>query len=549
MALGKLALGCAALTLSGTAAAQSAIDRAARATQGESDRPAAPHSQAVAPVPVDVADDAAPPAVSGEAPVAVGAIKLVGLQALTPADFSDILGDYVGKTCSTADLQALATRLTQRARARGYVFASASIAPQRLVAGILAAYVDEGRIAHVRIEGSDRAALHATLDPLADGRPVTMAELERQLMLASDIDGIAIRHTRYAREQGLGVLTVQVSADRVRGRVVVSNDGTRPFGPEQVRIELGAGSLLAADDWVSFTAGSSFEPGEVAYARLRYKLRMGADGTELALSGSFATTHPGSYLAPHDLVGHDGFLGVSMLRPLLRRHSRSIWLSAGLDLRDARQWSHGIGIQRDRIVAARLGLYGYERFAGGNLRFNALLSQGLPLLDATDLDPGASRWLARDDFTSASIWADWTRPIGGGFGVKLAGQVQVASGPLFIAEQIGLGGGPFLRGYDYGERSGDEGVMGSAELQYSLPTGDAGAVRRAQFYAFVDGGKVEYLGGGCCGGALASGGGGLRADLAHGLGATLEVAVPMTGPRYDTGHADPKVNVAIAKAF
>lgn len=550
MALGKLALGCAALALSGTATAQSALDRATRATQGESDRPAAPAaSVAPVPVPVDVADDAAPPVASGEAPVAVGAIRLVGLQVLTPADFSDILGDYVGRECSTADLQALATRLTQRARARGYVFASTTIAPQRLVAGMLAAYVDEGRIAHVRIEGSDRAALHATLDPLANGRPVTMAELERQLMLASDIDGIAIRHTRYAREQGLGVLTVQVSADRVRGRVVVSNDGTRPFGPEQVRIELGAGSLLTADDWVSFTLGSSFEPGEVAYAKLRYKVRVGASGTELALSGSFSTTHPGSYLAPYDLVGHDAFLGVSMLKPLLRRHSQSMWLSAGFDLRDARQWSQGIGIQRDRIVAARLGLYGYERFAGGNLRYNALLSQGLPLFDASDADLGASRWLARNDFTSASIWADWTRPIGGGFGVKLAGQVQVASGPLLIAEQIGLGGGPFLRGYDYSERSGDEGVMGSAELQYSLPTSDAGAVRRAQLYAFVDGGKVAYLGGGCCGGALASGGGGLRADLAHGLGATLEVAVPMTGPRYDTGHADPKVNVAIATSF
>jgi hemolysin activation/secretion protein len=551
MALGKLALGCAALALSGAAAAQSALDRATRATQGESDRPAAPVASVVpVPVPVDVADDVAPPPVApGEAPVAVGAIRLVGLQVLTPADFSDILGDYVGKNCSTADLQALATRLTQRARARGYVFASATIAPQRLVAGMLAAYVDEGRVARVRIEGSDRAALHATLDPLANGKPVTMAELERQLMLASDIDGIAIRHTSFAREQGLGVLTVQVSANRVRGRVVVSNDGTRPFGPEQVRIEIGAGSLLTADDWVSFTLGSSFEPGEVAYAKLRYKLRVGASGTELALSGSFSATHPGSYLEPYDLVGHDAFLGVSILQPLLRRRSRSMWLSAGLDLRDARQWSQGIGIQRDRIVAARLGLYGYERFAGGNLRYNALLSQGLPLFDASNADLGASRWLARDDFTSASIWADWTRPIGGRFGVKLAGQVQVASGPLFIAEQIGLGGGPFLRGYDYSERSGDEGVMGSGELQYSLPTSDAGTVRRAQIYAFVDGGKVEYLGGGCCGGTLASGGGGLRADLAHGLGATIEVAVPMTGPRYDTGHADPKVNFAIAKSF
>lgn len=546
----RLALAGAAFAMPGVAAGQTALDRADRATRGDLDRQAAPPVAAVAPIPVDVADDAASPSAAlADGHIAVGAVSLIGLQALAPADFSDIVADYVGKDCTTADLQALATRLTRRARARGYVFATATIAPQRLVAGMLAVYVDEGSIAHVRLEGSDRAALHATLDPLANGKPVTLAEVERRLMLASDIDGITIRGTRFSREQGLGVLTVRVGADRVRGRAVLSNDGTRPFGPEQLRIELGAGSLLAADDWVSFTLGSSIDPGEVAYAKLRYKLRVAPDGTEVALSGSFAATHPGSYLTPYDLVGHDGFVSVSMLRPLLRRRAKSLWLNAGLDVRDARQWSQGVGIRRDRIVAARLGLYGYQHLAGGNLRYNAQLSQGLPLFDASDADPGASRWLARDDFTAASIWADWTRPLGGRFGVKLAGQVQVASGPLLVAEQIGLGGGPFLRGYDYSERSGDEGLMGSLELQYTVPGGNDGLFRRTQFYTFVDGGHVDYLGGGCCGGSLASGGGGVRADLAHGLGATVEVAVPLTGPRYDTGHADPKVNVAIAKSF
>lgn len=547
---GRVAIGCAVFSAPSSALAQTAIDRADSATRGDLDRQPAPPVAAVAPIPVDVAEEEAMPApATGEGDIAVGAVSLTGLQVLSPADFSDIIGDYVGKTCSTAELQTLATRLTQRARARGYVFALATIAPQRLVAGMLTVYVDEGSIAHVQIEGSDRAALRATLDPLATNRPITLAEVERRLMLASDIEGVSVKGSRFARVRGLGVLTVRVGVDRVRGRMVLSNDGTRPFGPEQVRIELGAGSLLTSDDWVSFTLGSSLEPGEMEYARLRYKLRVSGDGTELALSGAFSATHPGSYLAPYDLVGHDAFVSVAMLKPLLRRRAESLWLNAGVDVRDARQWSDGIAIRRDRVVAARLGLYGYRKLAGGNLRYNVQLSQGLPLFDASDTDTGASRWLARDSFTAGSLWFDWTRPIGGHFAIRLAGQEQVASGPLLIAEQIGLGGGPFLRGYDYSERSGDEGLMGSGELQYNWPTNGKGFVRRAQLYAFVDGGRVDYLGGGCCGGSLASSGGGIRADLAHGLGATLEVAVPLSGPRYDSGRSDPKLNVAIAKTF
>lgn len=542
-------LACCALLAASEAQAQSSLDRADTVSRRQGEAGTARASEPAVPV-VDVeAPGSTPRTASPGAAVAIGAVTILGLQVLKAGDFADILGDYVGKDCSPADLEALASRLAQRTRARGYVFATATILPQRVVAGVLSVYVDEGSIGRIRIEGSDRKTIQATLDPLVNGHPVTLAEVERRLLLVGDIDGTVVRSTRYVRELGVGVLVVRVAEDRIRARVTLANDGTRPLGPAQVRLDLGAGSVLMADDWVTFSyATNPFQPGEINFVRLRYKVRAGSSGTEVAVSGSYAASHPGSYLSGYDLVGHDLFANASLSQPLLRRRRASLWLNASLDLRDSRHWAGGIGIRHDRLVAARIGLYGYDHLAGGQLRYNVTVSQGLPIFGASDNDPLSSRVDASNSFTAMSIWSDYTHPIVGHLGIRFAGQVQVASGPLLIAEQAGLGGGPFLRGYDYGERVGDDAVMGSAELQYDLAR-RAGLFRRTQFYAFVDGGRVSARDGGASDGALASGGGGVRADMIEGLGASVELAVPLTGPRYDTGNAAPKLNVTIAKSF
>jgi hemolysin activation/secretion protein len=205
--------------------------------------------------------------------------------------------------------------------------------------------------------------------------------------------------------------------------------------------------------------------------------------------------------------------------------------------------------RRDRETVLRLGLYGYTPFLGGRLRVNAVMSQGIDLFDATQ--PGdvlASRFDGDGTFTSANFWVEWTRPLGGGFSVRLAGDSQLSSQPLLVGDELGLGGGAFLRGYDWSERTGDQGVIGSAELRFDLNR-PFSFTRRAQFYAFGDGGVVNNLGTGGGGGSLASAGGGVRVDFTNRIGATAEVAVPLSGSRYDTGNRQPKINLGLSTSF
>jgi hemolysin activation/secretion protein len=177
------------------------------------------------------------------------------------------------------------------------------------------------------------------------------------------------------------------------------------------------------------------------------------------------------------------------------------------------------------------------------------VSRGLGIFGATPAgDPLASRWDANDTFTTLSSGADWARDFGENVSFRLSMLNQISSDPLLVSEEIGLGGTGFLRGYDWSERSGDEGVVGLAEMRYALDR-PLGLARRAQLYAFMDGGKVTNQGGGYGSGALASAGGGVRADLTGSFGVNFELAVPLTGPRYDTNSKAPKISFRLIKAF
>lgn len=541
----------AALTLAATpnqAAAQDALDRVdptqvERERERQTDAPSAPPK-------VELEVDAPNGAPAARGSVLVGAVTFTGLRILTPADFADVIASRVGSTLSPAELASLANAIAERARARGYPFASAWIEPQRVANGVLIVTVDEGVIAEIRFEGAAPASARLALAPLANGRPARLQEVERRLLLAGDIDGVQIRSSRFVREKGRGVLLVRVAQDRIAVRAQLSNEGTRPLGPVQLRFDADFNGLLFSDDSLGLTYSTTpINPDELQFTRARYAKRVTAGGTELGITGLVSRTRPGAYLERFDLASRSWYAGIDVLQPLLRQRRSSLWVQGELGLRNLEQRRQGTLVRHDRIAAARLTLYGYADVAGGRLRVSSTVSQGTGLFDASAAgDPLASRADADGIFTSFSNWADWTTGLGRGVSVRIAVQSQVASEPLLIAEEAGLGGGAFLRGYDWSERTGDQAAMGMVEVRYMLNQ-PFNLIRRAQLYTYADGGTVTNLDGGFGGGSLASAGAGVRADITNWMGVNVEVAVPLTGDRYDTGNQSPKLNLRLIRSF
>ncbi|MDV3456233.1 ShlB/FhaC/HecB family hemolysin secretion/activation protein [Sphingomonas sp. HF-S4] len=529
-----------------SAHAQTALDRVQPPVVREERAPDAAAPSKPARIEVDAPPSAAKPTRS----VRAGAIVLHGLRALEPGDFADILATRVAQTLSPDALSELASAIAARARDRGFVFASAWIGAQQLRNGVLTVEVEEGRIDEIRFDGPEQAAVRAALTALTNGLPVHIDALERRLLIAGDIDGVRISGTRFLREGGKGVLLVKATVDRIAVRMTLANEGTRPVGPEQLTLQADIAGVFAHNDSISLTwSETPAEFGELHFGRVRYEKRISRSGTELALSASGSVARPGAYLKPYGIRSRSWYVGATALQPLLRRRAASLWFEGELGVRNLSQQRKGTQVRDDRVVAARTTLYGYADVAGGKLRASTIVSQGLGVFGSTLAgDPLASRWDADGTFTTLSGWADWTRDLGDAFSLRLSMISQLSSDPLLISEEIGLGGSGFLRGYDWSERSGDEGVAGLVELRYGLER-PLGLVRRAQLYAFADGGKVTNHAAGFGSGSLASAGGGIRTDVTRSFGANLEVAMPLTGARYDTIDETPKINFRLVKSF
>lgn len=532
---------------SGQARAQNALDRIDPTEPQQQEELPAELEQRGPTIRVETPDRTRP---THGASYSVGAIAVTGLAALPPAAFVDIVEAFSARALSPAELETLADRIARRARERGYPFASAWIAPQRLDAGVLFVTVDEGAIGRIDLPGADSPAVRATLAPLASGRPVTLAELERRLLLVRDIGGTWVRRTRYERQAGIGVLIVEIDHDPVSARLELNNDGSRPIGPERARLSVQQNGVFTGADLLAATLSvTPFEPEELQFGHIRYANRISTAGTELGIAGAISGTRPGAYLADRDILGQSWRFELDARHPVLRRRAASLWIEGALEVRDLRQERGHLLARHDRVTALRAGLYGLADLAGGRLRGRLSVAQGLDLFGATDQgDPLASRPDASPDFTLLSGWADWTAGLAKRVSVRLSATGQLSTQPLLVSEEIGLGGTRFLRGYNYNERSGEQGIIGGAELRYDLPQPVA-LVRHAQLYVFGDGGVVGNLRDGRGGGSLASAGAGVRTAVTRDLGVDLQLAFPLTGPRYDTRDRSPRFTFAIRQAF
>lgn len=529
-------------------AAQDALDRTNPAGQvSRDDLTALPET----PVRIEFQPVLDTPLTQGAADVLdVGAILIDGLVAMDRADFAAAIEPFAGRPLDRAELLRLTDAIAARARAEGYLLATAWIPEQTLVAGALRVRLDEGVIDSVRIEGRDDPAIRRQLEQLVSGQPVTLAALQRAVLLANDLPGVWINATRFERDGERRVLVVDAGRSDAGGSIMVATDGTKPLGPVRARIAFDANGLISPRDRIDLSfSGTPLDPDELAFFSARYSLIVSHSGTSFGAFGSVSRTEPGAYLANRELLGKAWQGGIRLRHPLMRSQQRSLWLEASAEVQDLAQNSFGALARHDRITLARLGLYGFGPMAGGTLQGRATVSQGIPILGATGSgDPLASRFDAAPDFTTLAWWLRWRRGIAPRVSLSLESTGQVSTAPLLIGENFALGGTGFLRGYDFGQRIGDEGAAGLAELRYDWPKA-FGAVRHLQLYAFADGGTVSNLDQGLGNGTLASGGAGLRTDITRELDLDFEVAVPFTEDRYDTGDNSPRLNLRVSQSF
>lgn len=500
-------------------------------------KPARPTIEVGAPL-VPVAD-------AGKAGILIGAIRVQGAQTISVGTYSAAIEPFIGLRLTNADFAKLSKAVADIARKNGLVFATAWVPPQSLEMGVLTVRIDEGQVSEVRLSGSSNTQVKRVLAKLR-GHAAHVDELEAQIFLVSEIPGITLQKIRFVRESGKGVLLVDAVEDRVSAQASVDTLGSDTVGPVRAILSVDFNSLLNHGDVLTFQGvATPVQAGELYYGYARYAVPFGGRGTTIALRGGAGFTKPGGNLSGLDVTGRSIEVGADLSHPLLRSKNANATIVASVNALAVRQKLAGFQFSRDRVTTASLTLAADTALFGGRLRETITATRGLGLIHATGFgDPLASREDASGRFSLLNAYVDWTGTLVGPVSLKLAGSGQIASRALLAVSEMGLGGNRFGRAYGYSERSGDEGVAGSAELRTDfnkpLPL-----LEWVQLYAFADGGVVRNFDQGFGGGRLYSGGGGVRARLGK-FGLGFETAFPLNSDRFDSGDRSPRLNMQLS---
>jgi len=507
--------------------------------------------------------EATPPANADKVRFVLSQVTIDGAVALPAAGFAGLYAGRIGQTVTLAELYQWADAITKAYREAGYVLSRAVVPAQKISGGAVHIAVVEGFIDQVIVQGDTSPALVAYGEKLRQSRPLKADDLERYLLLANELAGLSVRSVLEPSPTvpGASTLTLVATEKTVDATVELDNRGTRYVGSWQGYTSVGFNDVLGLNERTAFRYATTSDPRELAYLEVSESAPIDDDGTSLLAILNRTRAAPGYTLA--DLGTHttgEGIL-VGVKHEFIRQRSEDLTLGLNFDYRDGTTLLKDTLPDRapssdDKIRALRLnGTYDVADRWGGQNQLNFELSHGLPIFDASPFaQANASRLYGDPAFTKLVVGAARTTPLGGDFALLAAAQGQTAFGSALLSgEQFGLGGAAFGRGYDPSEVTGDDGIAGKLELQYT-PNLELGHLRYTQFYAFYDvgeavtehaavpGGAVKGLpGDGQTTGSLASAGFGTRLALFENYTSNIELAKPLTRElAADRGHGDAK---------
>jgi hemolysin activation/secretion protein len=476
----------------------------------------------------------ADPAPKGQVFRLIGA-DIIGSTVYTAERLGDFYEPYLGREISLKDVETIVEAITEQYRKDGYFLARAIAPPQGVEFGVLRIRVVEGSIVDVKFEG-DKPGRTYLFDQwvgrLLAERPIRLKTLERNLLLMADVPGLTVTPALRPIDADNGTyrLSLKLEHRPVDGFVTLDNRGTTTVGPLQVFAGINANAvlgLLERSHLAVFTVPQT--PEELLYFEFQQTHILNSDGSQGWFFASRSGVDIGQAGTSTKENSHGTRFTLGLSHPFVRSRDVNFYVNLKLDVFDSDKNSIG-DVFDDKLRIVRFGaVFNANDGLGGNNFISTEVSKGVNILGATERNAGlTSRVGGRPDFLKATLDLTRVQKLIKHVQVQLSTAAQWSPHTLLSSEEFAIGGQRFGRAYDPADISGNQGVAGSVELQIAPPFGMPG-IESYQFYGFYDLGAV--WGTGFTRASMASAGGGIRISFPHKIGASLEVAQPLTRPR------------------
>jgi len=349
--------------------------------------------------------------------------------------------------------------------------------------------------------------VQARLASLIGERHVTLGEIERRLLLASDIPGLALASTiTRGNAPGGTLLVLEASQGPAVGVLGFDNRLPSSLGKWELNGSVALNSLLGYGEQVYVAASTGYNFGKVWNATTPmqllgagFVLPIGVDGFKINPEYTNSITRPAPTRgAPAD-VGYYQRFDLRASYPLILTRAQALTFQATYEW--AQEHLVPIGFDTDlyddQYNVARLQLEDHLRLPYGLLAGALVFSQGLGGRGETQAAltrVPLSQQGAFPTFSKLGLDATWTQPLPYDFQGALIGQGQTSFGhPLFIAEQFSLDGAQAASAYPLGTFSVDEGATLRGEVQrpFAVALTQGRATVAPYVFAAAAGGKID----------------------------------------------------------
>lgn len=429
------------------------------------------------------------------APILVQRIQVTGNTLFDAPTLLALVADAQGKTLTLPQLGALAARITAYYQNRGYPLTRAIIPAQTITAGVVRIEVIEARYGRLSLDNAGQvndALLQATLAPLHSGQAISQTEMDRALLLLSDIAGVAVDATLKPGDAvGTADLLVHIApGSAISGTVVLDGYGNRYTGRERLGGTVNVNNPLNQGDVLSvsgLSSGKGLNYGRVAYESL-------VNGQDTRVGGAWSALNYalGDPLAALDAHGTAQVSSLWAKHPLVRSRGANLYAQLQVDTLQLRDHLGASNLKTDRTLDNwTLSLSGDARdtwlpgstdswslgWTDGRIGFDDAAAQAADAVTAKT-QGSFSKWTAALVHLQSVNTSDT---------LSLSVSGQWASTNLDSSQKMSVGGPTSVRAYDVGAVSGDRGYAFTAEYRRNLGQAWAG---QWQVVAFVDSASV-----------------------------------------------------------
>ncbi len=408
-------------------------------------------------------------------------IEFSGNTVFDAAALHALVADKVGQRVSFAELEALAARVTAHYRDAGYVLAQVVLPAQDVSGGQVAMSVVEGRLGAIRIESQgtlpvSEAVVRKVLAPLQPGMPLQRRQLERVMLLLTDLPGLSPQSSLEAgTEPGTFDLIVDLKpAKRINYSVDADNYGSRSTRETRVGAFVRVNSPFGVGDNFDLRVLSSTGKG-LAFGRVGYERPIGYNGLRAGAAYSHLQYELIKDLAALGATGTAKVSEASLSMPLMRSRLDNFFGRLSFehkalsdDLASVNQSSNktlnslGAGFVYETRDTAGRG--GYNNF--GMTMYFGKLSIGSAQERALDQAVDGLHTAGRN--TRLVYQASRLQSLTPKTSLLLAAAGQWANSNLDSAEKISAGGSRAVRAYASSSGLGDEVHVMNAEYRWSF---------------------------------------------------------------------------------